>query len=140
MAADFSIAELLEWARTKPKDEAYRFCDYRNCALTQFGRATGRTYLVGIGDVTPFIGKGKAFNALVLSRTFGELVSELEVVVEPSAIRRVWARLAGKTIGGAPVARESASLVTRLEELLPAPSDTWTKANAYLADIEQVTA
>jgi hypothetical protein len=133
MAADFTIAEFLAWARTKPANETYCFSNPDRCALAQFGRASGREYLVGVGDVYQFVGYGKALSALVRSDTFGELVAALECIVEPRFLNRVWARLTGKTIGPA------------IWSIIPSPpsitpSDTWTKANAYLADIEQVTA
>jgi hypothetical protein len=88
-------------------------------------------YLVGRGDIKPFVPNAEAWTAIVLSKTFGQLVSGLERVVEPNPFKRAWARLTGKTIG-APS--------KRLEALIPAVSDTWTKADAYLTDIEQVAA
>lgn len=45
--AGFTLAELLAWAKTKPADEPYDYCDSRSCALAQFGLATGRSYLAG---------------------------------------------------------------------------------------------
>jgi hypothetical protein len=39
---DFTIADVLVWARTKPADEAYNYVDARDCALCQFLRETGR--------------------------------------------------------------------------------------------------
>jgi hypothetical protein len=106
MAADFTISELLEWARTKPADEEYDYIDAAYCAFGQFLRETRgwselQCYYHDPVDTPEF--DPKIDGALQQSRNFG-------------------------------------ALVARLEALLPAPSDTWTKANAYLADIEQVTA
>ena len=48
---DFTIADVLAWARTKPADERYNYCDSFKCAVAQFGRDTGRSHLIGIGDL-----------------------------------------------------------------------------------------
>jgi hypothetical protein len=40
--ADFTIADVLAWARTKPADERYNYVDPHNCAISQFLRDTGR--------------------------------------------------------------------------------------------------
>jgi hypothetical protein len=42
MAADFTIADVLEWARTKPADEVYYYYDSFDCALCQFLKGTQR--------------------------------------------------------------------------------------------------
>jgi hypothetical protein len=39
---DFSLSEILAWARMKPADEAYRYTSSRDCAVCQFLRETGR--------------------------------------------------------------------------------------------------
>jgi hypothetical protein len=124
-STDFTIADVLAWARTKPADESYNFISPRNCAVAQFGRATGREYLIGRGDLAPFVGEGDALIAIALSSTFGELVGGLERVVEPSTLKRVWAKLTGKTIGK-PVARPAT-------EASPV-SDTWTRLDAYMVE------
>lgn len=46
--ADFTLADVLAWARTKPAGEEYNFCDASNCAVAKFGRETGRDHLIGI--------------------------------------------------------------------------------------------
>jgi hypothetical protein len=126
---DFTIADVLAWARTKPADEFYNFGKPGECALAQFGRATGRNYLVGVGDPHS-VGTPKALVFwLALSCTFGELVERLEREVEPSPVKRLWARFRGRTIGG-----------TNFTYATPPISETWTKADAYLNDIEQVSA
>jgi hypothetical protein len=45
---DFTIADVLAWAKTKPADETYDVCNAVYCALAQFGLATGRPQLVGL--------------------------------------------------------------------------------------------
>lgn len=37
-APDFSVRDVLQWARTKPADERYRYSDVNNCAVAQFCR------------------------------------------------------------------------------------------------------
>jgi hypothetical protein len=39
---DFSLSEILAWARMKPADEEYRYTDPGNCAVCQFLAETGR--------------------------------------------------------------------------------------------------
>lgn len=51
VGADFTLADVLAWARTKPADEVYSYYDAGSCAATQFGRETGRDYLVRVGDL-----------------------------------------------------------------------------------------
>lgn len=40
-STDFTIADVLVWARTKPADERYRYSDFDNCACAQFCRHQG---------------------------------------------------------------------------------------------------
>ena len=101
--ADFSVSDVLAWARTRPADELYDFGDADNCAIAQFGRATDRPHLVGVSSniFTP----------------------ELRRALHPGTAER------GCSIGF----YRFGGLVTRLEALLPAAvSDTWTKAESYL--------
>jgi hypothetical protein len=39
---DFSLSEILAWARMKPADEGYDYCSNGHCAIAQFLRETGR--------------------------------------------------------------------------------------------------
>jgi hypothetical protein len=41
-STDFTINDVLTWARTKPADEAYSYLDNSGCAVAQFLRETGR--------------------------------------------------------------------------------------------------
>ena len=47
MAQSFTYA-ILEWARTKPADEAYDYADAQNCAVAQYGQYCGRDDLIGL--------------------------------------------------------------------------------------------
>lgn len=42
VGADFTVAEFLAWARTKPADQAYCYTSNGECAVAQFLRDTGR--------------------------------------------------------------------------------------------------
>lgn len=41
-AQDFTLADVLAWARTKPAGEEYCYTDPFNCAMCRFLRETGR--------------------------------------------------------------------------------------------------
>jgi hypothetical protein len=115
MATDFTIADVLAWARTKPADEAYPFISAHGCALGQYAREM----------------RGFSSTEAVCER-YRPLVSNDLFDAALGAYYR-WPKCTGKTFG---------ELVARLETLLPAEpvSDTWTRADAYLTDIEAVTA
>jgi hypothetical protein len=100
--ADFTIADVLAWARTKPADEAYDYFNCRECALAQFSRH------IGLPTFNPRRSEMEQYKNL------GE-----HLIAEP------------KTFG---------ALAGRLAALLPAEplSGTWTKADAYMTDIEDV--
>jgi hypothetical protein len=126
MAADFTIADVLEWARTKPADEVYYYYDSFDCALCQFLKGTQRAD-------EPHVSPHRVGLEGFWQDNWGEPIpypAELEpALASQTPIEDdVWG---AETFG---------ALVARLETLLPTPSDTWTKANAYLADIEQVSA
>lgn len=76
---DFTIADVLAWARTKPVGGEYDFCDAGYCAVAQFGRATGRRHLIDLDSADL-----KAYNPDVANAaaefpwTFGALVGRLE--------------------------------------------------------------
>jgi hypothetical protein len=100
MGSDFTVADVLAWARTKPADEAYDYTRSDNCAICQFLRETGRAArplvdMTGWEDATkPYqnvkypdeiaaaaIGRGelRGDNRAVLW-TFGALVKRLEAL------------------------------------------------------------
>lgn len=119
MSQDFTIADVLAWARTKPADKAYDYGSNGNCALCQFLRETGRC-------ATPSVG----------GRTWSD--------------RSLWSGRASyptfdipDPIGTALIAETFGQLVSRLEKLAPervvTPSE-WTRLDAYMVDIESVSA
>jgi hypothetical protein len=113
--ADFTIADVLAWARTKPADEAYNYGSNNNCALCQFLRETGRcerpsvggTYWrnrdTGFADVREF---PTGLETALLGATFGDLVKRLQALCPET----------------------------------PVTSSNWAAIDAYLTDIEQVEA
>jgi hypothetical protein len=125
-AADFTVADVLAWARTKPANEAYDYSEPGACALCQFLRETGRIadpsvnpthyrerYSGGLGYQLPrwadvaAIGAGEACGDSISERwTFGRLVKRLEALVPETPIT---------------------------------PSN-WLQIDAHLTDIEQVQA
>jgi hypothetical protein len=118
--ADFPIAEFAAWVRTKPAGEEYNFCDARSCAVAQFGIETGRKELVGVSS---------------LSHAGYE---ELELLVNAG----FYNPRTGKEWD---FEEKFGALAERIEAFypnLPAKpvSDTWTRADAYLTDIEAVDA
>jgi hypothetical protein len=111
MANDFTVADVLAWARTKPADEEYDFCDPGNCAIAQFGRETGRA---GLSNLACF---------------------ELEAV-RPGlldALNPGYTHRCGfYSYGG---------LVERLEALAPAEPSPWLNPQTYIdCDCGQVSA
>lgn len=101
---DFSISDFLAWARTKPADELYNFCNARTCAIAQFGRDTGRAHLIGIKSwdiplgLSPVVNTGNWDGPKVGDYSFGNLVKRLEKLVQET------------------------------------PPSEWTKADAYLTE------
>jgi hypothetical protein len=96
-APDFTIADVLAWARTKPADERYDFTNSLACALAQFGKATGRLHLVGSsGSATLFELGPDVEDAFACGsddhETFGQLVRNLEKLC-PEQPRSDWSRL-----------------------------------------------
>jgi hypothetical protein len=102
--ADFTISDVLAWARTKPADERYSFLAAEYCAVAQFGRETGREYLVGIlSDEIEANCAGLRRAACSLNDggwTFGGLVARLEAICPDT----------------------------------PATPSEWTKADAYMTE------
>jgi hypothetical protein len=114
--ADFTIADVLAWARTKPADEQYYYADSSTCALAQFGMATARPQCVGL-DGTKLL----------------QALPDLKEALNPgpTTLRRKL-----------PCGMSYGALVERLEALCPETPVTqsnWTAIGAYL-DAEQVPA
>jgi hypothetical protein len=118
-SADFTIADVLEWARTKPAGDPYSYIDNNNCALCQFLRETGRCARPAVaGHYWRDTDSGDIFE----QRPFPDGRMGME-----------YALMAG-TFGG---------LVARLEALCPATPITpsnWACLDAYLTDIELASA
>lgn len=114
--ANFTIADVLAWARTKHPSEGYDYGDNDNCALCQFLRETGRASEPSVGGLTWSEWRGKS---LLYSRPI------------PIPLNTA---LIGATFG---------NLVQRIEALCPeaivTPSE-WTRLDAYMVDAETVSA
>lgn len=108
------MKDVLAWARTKPADERYSYSDPGDCALCQFLAETGRAKC-------PRVVPGLWRDGMDSQRFFA-FSDALEAALNSQ-----------QTFG---------ALASRLEALLPAEpiSTTWTKADAYLTDIERVSA
>lgn len=74
------LAAFLAWARTKPADLEYCYYDADDCAVSQFGRETGRNHLVRVIDLSVDY---PALEAAVNHEdmAFGALVSRLEAAL-----------------------------------------------------------
>lgn len=86
---DFTIADVLAFARSKPADERYCFVDSNTCALAQFGMATGRSHLAGPAgssllkdwpDLKEAVNPGAKMLYISIAHTFGGLVTRLEAL------------------------------------------------------------
>jgi hypothetical protein len=91
VSPDFTVADVLAWARTKPADEVYDYGNPGDCALCQFLKETGQTRQGGsIGERywTDLTGKVRYIptdlNAAAdgggAEWTFGALVKRLEAL------------------------------------------------------------
>ncbi len=113
---DFEIAEFLEWARTKPAGESYRYSDIDNCALCQFLRETGRAKQPTVGGAT--------------WRDWGPTRYGLSPGSAQKIPSDLMLPLMGDTFG---------ALVERLEKLCPETpvnASNWASIDAYLINIE----
>lgn len=129
MASDFTVADVLAWARTKPADEVYYYQDSFDCALCRFLKNTGRA---SAPQVSPHGTDDGGF----WRDADGErhaYPKELEPAL--ASQRPIYEDLWGEETFGA--------LVKRLEALCPETPVTrsdWAVIDAYLTDIEQVSA
>jgi hypothetical protein len=90
---DFTIEELLAFARSKPADERYDFCDAGFCAIAQFGRATNRPHLINLGDIGIYsepVRLAVMASGCSTDWTFGKLAVRLSVLLP--AISDTWTR------------------------------------------------
>lgn len=109
---DFTISDVLAWARTKPADERYDYDDVANCAMCQFLRDTGRASDPNVGSLT--------WDDLDNLETLDSVPFDprLDKVVKHGS----------HTFG---------ALVTRLEALCPdqvIPPSEWTRLDSYMTD------
>lgn len=83
VSPEFSVAEFLAWARTKPADQPYGVTVPDHCALGQFGQATGRPCLAEYYDPDQCLSTFGLNDALGFSGgslTFGALAKRLEAL------------------------------------------------------------
>ncbi len=119
---DFTIKDVLEWARTKPADERYNYTMPMSCALCHFLRDTGRC---AEPIIRPFIDGCDFFGWRSVS-SGDRLYKPYDAALEPALMK-------GGTFGG---------LVRLLEALCPETPVTqsnWSAIDAYLT-AEQVPA
>jgi hypothetical protein len=92
---DFTIADVLAWARTKPARERYDYLDPNNCAVALFGRETGRAYLVGIGSLSiryPALYDVAAGDMASCELTFGALAERCEAALATKPTNDAWTK------------------------------------------------
>jgi hypothetical protein len=97
MAADFTIADVLAWARTKPAGKRYDFRDVDRCAAAQFGIETNRPELVGVPStklarICSGLELAAVGNGSPESWTFGAFAGRLEKLCPETAVTD-WSRL-----------------------------------------------
>lgn len=123
--SNFTIADVLAWARTKPADESYDYASHNNCALCQFVKETGRVAFPSLGGNH---GSGATLQDMRTWKTVGVIPDAICKAANPGLGEDA------KTFGG---------LAKRLEALLletPVTPSDWLKIDAYLTDIETVSA
>lgn len=107
-APDFTLFDVLAWARTKPADEAYDFVHAETCALGQFAReklgiseADAKCGLYEIRCPKALIEAANGFHGSI-GWTFGALVTRLEALCP----RSEWVRV--EAYGRCPAGRSAA--------------------------------
>jgi hypothetical protein len=92
-SVDFTIADVLAWARTKPADQSYSFYDASSCAVAQFGRATGRECLVGMPGKTMAQKHPALLQAAIgLPWNFGAFAARLETLCPNAIVSDTWTK------------------------------------------------
>lgn len=131
-SSDFTIADVLAWARTKPADERYDYQSRYDCALCHFLRDTGR-----------------ARSPVVSSYLYEGVEGGWREEGAPDETKRPYEVALDQAVSAGILYAECHSewtfggLVKRLEKLCPETPVTqsdWAAIDAYLTDIEQVSA
>jgi hypothetical protein len=90
VSPDFTLEDVLAWARTKPADEPYWYGSCNNCAIAQFLRETGRAErpeveldgawidVVGDGNGYAPVAVNTAATAFGSAATFGRFAARIE--------------------------------------------------------------
>ena len=84
MPNDFSVADVLAWARTKPADETYEFTSAGTCALGQYARevAGASAWEACCGIYESRVPRELMRAANMGNATFGKFVARLEAIVQ----------------------------------------------------------
>jgi hypothetical protein len=88
--ADFTIADVLAWARTKPATQRYDYVNFNECALAQYSRHIGVSIFSRAridaenGDLGDAAQDGE--------RTFGAFVERLERLLPAEPIGDTWTK------------------------------------------------
>lgn len=143
MATDFTISDVLIWARTKPAGETYCYSSNGQCALAQFLRDTGRAVNP---SVNPYSWRDEAnlierheyqevLNAAVQTHwtndsTFGALVVRLSVLANRPDIAAAHGRQEGGDLSFYSLFPEA---LAEAALLATSPSNEWASIDAYLA-------
>ena len=75
----FTVAEFLDWVRTKPADEAYDYSSLDNCAISQFARYAG--FELHGEERNLFESGAGGMAACLKPNTFGALATRLQALL-----------------------------------------------------------
>ena len=116
---DFTISDVLAWARTKPADERYDYSDGSNCALCQFLDETGRAANPRV-DMWQLSSAGQWYDA-----DAPDAGAQYPAIMEPALNGGCGFSKAGEPLDDA---WTFGGLVERLEKLI------WLSPETYLVD------
>lgn len=92
--SDFTISDVLAWARTKPADELFRYSDIDNCACAQFVRSVGAPLH---GELRSRL--ERKLGMLILDceyidggRRFGEFAERIEALLPAEPLTDTWTK------------------------------------------------
>lgn len=120
---DFTVADVLAWARTKPADEAYAYDSPFNCALCHFLRDTDRAARPIVGPYGERPEEDYRFSGW--RENHGGAVNPYPREMEP-ALKN------GGTFGGL------ADMLEKICPETPVTSADWGAIDAYLTDIDAI--